>query len=117
MMGGRTPMIIELKTGRRNDELCEKGLALMRAYNGPYCIESFDPRIVRWFRKNAKDVLRGQLSDAPASFPNFARSTLANRSLIVRETGLHTDFRPRFRILAENHGLGAKSMSPLQPKA
>ena len=34
----------------------------------PYCIESFDPRIVRWFRKNAKDVLRGQLSDAPASF-------------------------------------------------
>lgn len=61
-------MIIELKTGRRNDELCEKGLALMRAYNGPYCIESFDPRIVRWFRKNAKDVLRGQLSDAPASF-------------------------------------------------
>ena len=26
------------------------------------------PRIVRWFRKNAKDVLRGQLSDAPASF-------------------------------------------------
>ena len=66
VMGGRTPMIIELKTGRRNDELCEKGLALMRAYNGPYCIESFDPRIVRWFRKNAKDVLRGQLSDAPA---------------------------------------------------
>ena len=49
VMGGRTPMIIELKTGRRNDELCEKGLALMRAYNGPYCIESFDPRIVRWF--------------------------------------------------------------------
>lgn len=61
-------MIIELKTGRRNDELCEKGLALMRAYNGPYCIESFDPRIVRWFRKNAKDVLRGQLSDAPPRF-------------------------------------------------
>ena len=30
VMGGRTPMIIELKTGRRNDELCEKGLALMR---------------------------------------------------------------------------------------
>lgn len=39
----------------------------MRAYNGPYCIESFDPRIVRWSGK-AKDVLRGQLSDAPASF-------------------------------------------------
>ena len=36
VMGGRTPMIIELKTGRRNDELCEKGLALMRDYQRRY---------------------------------------------------------------------------------
>lgn len=68
VIGGKTPMIIELKTGPRNDELCEKGLALMRAYNGPYCVESFDPRIVRWFRKNAPDILRGQLADEPRSY-------------------------------------------------
>lgn len=68
VMAGKTPMIIELKTGPRNHELCEKGLALMRAYQGPYCVESFDPRIVRWFRKNAPDILRGQLADAPRSY-------------------------------------------------
>ena len=68
VMGGRTPMIIELKTGRRNDELCEKGLALMRAYNGPYCIESFDPRVVGIVRRQAPDILRGQLADSYQSY-------------------------------------------------
>ena len=28
------------------------------------CIESFDPRIVYWFRKNAPDLMRGQLSES-----------------------------------------------------
>lgn len=70
VIAGKTPMIIELKTGPRNGELCEKALALLRAYTGPYCIESFDPRIVRWFRRHAPDILRGQLSDAPAAFPD-----------------------------------------------
>ena len=58
VMGGRTPMIIELKTGRRNDELCEKGLALMR------CLwplpSGFDPRIVRAGSENAKDAHQGR---------------------------------------------------------
>lgn len=68
VVAGRTPLIIELKTGPRNSELCEKALALLRAYGGPCCIESFDPRIVRWFRRNAPDILRGQLADAPRSY-------------------------------------------------
>ncbi|MEG1476096.1 MAG: glycerophosphodiester phosphodiesterase family protein [Oscillospiraceae bacterium] len=68
VMGGHTPIIIELKTGPRKTELCEKGLLLMRAYQGAYCVESFDPRIVAWFRKNAPDILRGQLSNEPKRF-------------------------------------------------
>ena len=62
VMGGKAPMIIELKSGRRNEELCQKGLALIEAYGGDCCIESFDPRIVAWFRKNASGLLRGQLA-------------------------------------------------------
>lgn len=67
-VAGRTNLIVELKTGPRNAELCEKALALLRAYDGPFCIESFDPRIVAWFRRNAPDILRGQLADAPSAF-------------------------------------------------
>ena len=56
------PIILELKRGRRNDLLCEKTLALIDTYPGPICVESFDPGIVHWFKKNAPDLLRGQLS-------------------------------------------------------
>lgn len=82
---GKAPMIVELKTGPRNTELCEKTLALLREYtkqyNGAYCIESFDPRIVAWFKSNAPDILRGQLSDAAPAFkdkPPILRFILAN---------------------------------------
>lgn len=62
-VGGKAPLIVELKSGPRNAELCEKTLALLRGYEGPFCVESFDPTIVAWFRKNAPDILRGQLAN------------------------------------------------------
>lgn len=68
VIDGRVPLIIELKTGPRNNELCQKAMELLRSYHGIYCIESFDPRIVAWFKKNAPQVLRGQLSDSRKNF-------------------------------------------------
>lgn len=63
---GRGPLIVELKTGRRNRELCEKTYALLSDYRGDVCIESFDPTIVAWFRFHGRDLVRGQLA-MPAS--------------------------------------------------
>ena len=62
VMGGKAPVICELKTGPRNKELCGKTLALIKNYKGDICIESFDPTIVAWFRFRAPKLLRGQLS-------------------------------------------------------
>ena len=59
---GAGPLIVELKAGKRNDELCEKTRELLRAWPGVYCVESFDPNIVNWFRKNAPEIIRGQLA-------------------------------------------------------
>ncbi len=67
-IGDNTPLIVELKTGKRNKELCEKTYELLSAYNGVYCIESFDPFIVKWFRFHAHRVLRGQLAQTPGDF-------------------------------------------------
>jgi glycerophosphoryl diester phosphodiesterase len=61
-VNGRTPLIVELKDGPRNNELCEKALVMLRGYKGKFCIESFQPFIVGWFKKNAPDIFRGQLS-------------------------------------------------------
>lgn len=64
---GAGPMVLELKTGPRKYELCEKTYALLQGYVGDVCIESFDPRIVRWWKKNAPEYIRGQLAQ-PAEF-------------------------------------------------
>lgn len=62
LLAGRVPMIVELKATVHNNELCEKTAALLDAYQGVYCVESFHPGIVRWFRKNRPQYVRGQLS-------------------------------------------------------
>ena len=59
---GRGPLIVELKNGRRNRELCEKTYQLLENYRGDVCIESFNPLIVAWFRLHGRDLVRGQLS-------------------------------------------------------
>ncbi|MDL2325246.1 glycerophosphodiester phosphodiesterase [Ruminococcaceae bacterium OttesenSCG-928-A16] len=66
----RVPLIVELKTGPRNTLLCQKALEILNGYEGDFCIESFDPRIVGWFKKNAKHILRGQLAAAPSQLKN-----------------------------------------------
>ena len=65
LVDGKVPLLVEFKNGPKNDLLCEKTLPMLRAYKGDFCIESFSPFIVKWFKKNAPDILRGQLS-APA---------------------------------------------------
>ena len=64
VLDGVSPTIVELKSTPNYKELCEKTLAILRTCKGPYCVESFDPRIVRWFYKNAPDLTRGQLTEA-----------------------------------------------------
>lgn len=65
---GRVPLLVELKNGRRNRRLCEDVMALLRRYKGRFVVESFNPLILRWLRKNAPEVIRGQLVGAKASY-------------------------------------------------
>ena len=69
-----TPVIVELKSaGANNAKLCKKTLDILRAEGRQWCVESFDPRVVAWFRKNAPDVLRGQLSCPPREFDTISK--------------------------------------------
>ena len=58
------PLVCEIKVSPGADipALCAAALSALRTYQGPYCIESFHPAAVRWFKQNAPDVIRGQLS-------------------------------------------------------
>ena len=58
---GRTPLLIELKSGKNNARLCRALMELLKDYRGEYIVESFNPLIVGWFRRHAPQVVRGQL--------------------------------------------------------
>lgn len=98
------PVIIELKTGKNNDELCEKTLELIDSYKGPACIESFDPFIVRWFKNKAPDILRGQLT---TSREGFGGNTSAFNALVLSRVLTNCISRPHFIA----HGLDKKSLA------
>lgn len=68
VLDGKSPTIVELKSTENYVELCEKTLAILRTCEGPFCVESFDYRIVQWFRKNAPDLMRGQLTESYAGW-------------------------------------------------
>ncbi len=61
---GKTPLIIELKAARGNHaELAYRVCELVKNYPKlRFCMESFDPRVIRWLKKNRPEIIRGQLS-------------------------------------------------------
>ena len=57
------PLVVELKTyGNNAAKLCERVMAALDASRVAYCIESFDPRVLMWLKKNRPEVVRGYLS-------------------------------------------------------
>ena len=87
------PLIVELKRGARNAELCRKVYEQMQSYPGPWCVESFDPRIVMWFRFHAPEVLRGQLS---TRFGSLRKSSGAVSAFLLSRCMLNFLSRPQF---------------------
>lgn len=93
VVGGKTPIILELKRGSRNTALCEGVYASLRDYAGDVCIESFDPFIVRWWRKNAPDRLRGQLS---ANYREMKKGTSGINAFLLSRLLTNCLARPQF---------------------
>ena len=61
MVDGRVPLLVELKGESGNTAICAETAELLDGYGGAYCVESFNPLLLRWFKKNRPDVVRGQL--------------------------------------------------------
>ena len=62
LVDGRVPLLVELKGESGNTALCPAVAALLDNYDGEYCVESFNPLLLAWFKKNRKGVVRGLLS-------------------------------------------------------
>ena len=62
LFSSKTPLIVELKVAGKDMEICQKVQDIMEGSGVDYCIESFNPEVVRWYKKNRPEVVRGQLS-------------------------------------------------------
>lgn len=62
VIAGRVPLIVEIKPEGNCIRTAGFLNARMTDYDGIYCIESFHPLVVAWYRKYQPDVIRGQLS-------------------------------------------------------
>lgn len=64
LYAGQAPLIIELKTYKGNaGVLTEAVCRMLESYKGPFCLESFDPRCIRYLRRHHPELIRGQLSE------------------------------------------------------
>ena len=52
----------KIKYHDRIAQTCEAAYEQLRRYKGAYCVESFHPLAVRWFRQHAPEVVRGELA-------------------------------------------------------
>ena len=62
LVNGKVPILIEIKNDGAVGELEKILLNKLSYYSGEYAIQSFNPFSISWFKKNAPQISRGQLS-------------------------------------------------------
>ena len=93
VIDGRVPIILEHKMDRIDTAVCEKSYALLKDYTGAWCMKSFDPRAVIWYKSNAPQVIRGQLAQEYWKEEKFAGSPLYTAlSFLVSNVITRPDF-------------------------
>ena len=97
MVRGRVPLIIEIKSEKANVSECAVIDGLLRNYGGEYCIESFNPMVLLWFRVHHNKVVRGQLAS------NFLIDGGYRSGLYFFMTHLMLNFLTKPDFVAYNH--------------
>ena len=62
VVAGRVPLLIEVKGENGNTALCPALASVMAEYQGLWCVESFNPLLLAWFKRHCPRVVRGLLS-------------------------------------------------------
>ena len=110
MVDNQVPLIIEIKDGEDTIGLSEKTYNIMKNYKGRYAIQSFNPFILEWFKNNASEVIRGQLS---GTFREDAESLKFYEKLVLKNLLLNFKSKPNF-IAYELDGVNNLSVKLLK---
>ncbi len=92
LVSGRVPLLVELKGENINTAISKKVADLLKSYKGDYCIESFNPFLIRETKKHLPNAFYGQL------YSNTCRDKKSRRFIDVLFTGMALNFisRPDF---------------------
>jgi glycerophosphoryl diester phosphodiesterase len=84
-VNGEAPLLIDLKPSENGGLLGEAVLKTLDGYGGEHALQSFDPKVVLWLRRNAPNAPRGQLAgDLGAEGVRPWKSFLVERRLAAR---------------------------------
>ena len=96
LVNGRVPILVELKGESTDAALCPRVAALLRDYNGAYCIESFNPLLVGQMKKHLPRAYRGLL------YTNVCREKKSRSALNIALTCMALNFLAKPNFIAYN---------------
>ncbi|OGO90448.1 MAG: hypothetical protein A2Y17_12870 [Clostridiales bacterium GWF2_38_85] len=102
LVSGKVPLLIEIKASNKilGFRICRAVVKLLDNYNGSYCIESFNPLYLFWFRHNRPDITRGQLM---CKFPYRHKKRYFLFIFLLRSMLLNVLARPDFLAYDYKH--------------
>lgn len=98
---GKVPLLIEIKNEGKAGEMESMVYDQLKNYKGKYAIQSFNPYTLKWFRMNAPEVLRGQLSgsfiisDYEVEYAGTTRLP-GHKRFLLKNLLLNFESRPNF---------------------
>lgn len=98
LVDGKVPLIVEVKSEGDWKETTRTMAEMMEDYEGVYCMESFHPLAVAWYRKHCPHIIRGQLSTD--YFKDEPKRSFGEKFVL---TNLLMNFRARPDFIAYNH--------------
>lgn len=92
LINGQVPLVVEIKMDKQDDRIPEEVNRLLSNYKGAYCIESFHPSALLWYKKHRPDVFRGQLSSDFRKDPERNSLIMVLLGMLVSNIAARPDF-------------------------
>lgn len=97
LVGGRVPLLVELKGESTDSSLCPKVAKLLEKYEGEYCLESFNPLLIGQMKKLLPEAYRGLL------YTDVCREKKKYSALNIALTAMALNIVAKPDFIAYNH--------------
>ena len=112
LVDSKIAILIEIKDCKDYIELSEKTYEILKGYEGNYAIQSFNPFILEWYKNNASEVIRGQLS---GTFTEGSESLNSFEKFVLKNMLLNFKSKPNY-IGYELEGIPKSKLESLRKK-